>query len=226
MGRGSYLGGGTLVGPRSWSSFDPAQDNATYLTTRGKKKQRSKAFIKQKPKGLVKQQSIVSLKEIRLSLLHNVILSEIRKLPLPKKMPRPYRTELTKEVTDSGGLLAWAIKQPEYEPLREKKLNKRATTETGSPAGPANVGSKNPNAGIGKKVAELTVKRKVMQKGKKVALSKAKKLQLPVPPHSRFVTGELESKLRYDQSRTSKKSPYQILQSLSKGMPGNEEEDP
>jgi len=101
MGRGSYLGGCTIIGPgSSWFSNSKRKS--------------------QKPSKSKKQQTPAQAK---LNYLHLVVDAEIRGRTLPK-VPKKTKGMLESAVARAGGALDWARKQTQYEDVREKKEKK------------------------------------------------------------------------------------------------------
>ena len=101
MGRGSYLGGCTIIGPgSSWFS-----------NSKGKVKKSSKL---KKPQ---------PLPQVKLNYLHLVIDAEIRGYT-PPRVPKNSKAMLESAVVSAGGALDWARKQSQYEALKERKKKK------------------------------------------------------------------------------------------------------
>ncbi len=108
MGRGSYLGGSTIIGPRTnWSDDDTIWPN-------------DKIISKKKTKR--------SLKQIKLDFLNLVISSELDGTIITK-IPKKSKAALSKLVHDKGGVQNWAESQPQYEKLKAKKLKKKKLKE-------------------------------------------------------------------------------------------------
>ncbi|MBX5131260.1 hypothetical protein HJB80_00930 [Rhizobium lentis] len=105
MGRGDYLGGSTVIGPRSgWFS--------------GVGRPSSKAVPS-------KSGSTSHLRaEHRLHYLHAVIQAEITG-KTPPAVPKKAKASLQALVDAKGGPLAWARSQAEYPQFHDKKLRKQ-----------------------------------------------------------------------------------------------------
>lgn len=115
MGRGSYLGGSTIIGPRTnWS------DDGFTPVKKSKKKQ---------------QQQIRTLTQIKLDFLNLVIDSELNGA-LISSIPKKSRKFLEKKVSEKGGIERWAKSQPQYNELKDKKV-KRKNKQNNAQAGKA-----------------------------------------------------------------------------------------
>jgi hypothetical protein len=130
MGRGSYLGGSTIIGPYTrWSDADSVP-------------------IKTKPK----KEPQSPLNEIRLNFLHLVIDSELNGSILTS-IPAKSRASLSKEVDNKGGIEKWARAQPLYQELKATKLKKRKRRESKrQPANTSNHDLSRPIAALQKRI--------------------------------------------------------------------------
>lgn len=105
MGRGDYLGGSTVIGPRSgWFSGVGRASSKTVPSKSG---------------------TISHLRaEHRLHYLHAVIQAEITG-KTPPAIPKKAKANLQALVDAKGGPLAWARSQAEYLQFRDKKMRKQ-----------------------------------------------------------------------------------------------------
>jgi len=127
MGRGSYLGGSTVIRPgMGWFSGETSQTRAT--SVRPKKKARQKS----KPAATAPQLKNRPAKKYDFSgYLMSVVSAELRAqvIPLPKK-PEPRATVLA-----YGDALTWARLMPEYEALKQKLAAKLSDQKKNSIGG-------------------------------------------------------------------------------------------
>ena len=97
MGRGSYYGGSTIIGPgTNWSDDQ--------LTPPKSKKKTKRSF-----------------KKIKIDFLNLVVDSEINGNILTS-IPKKSKEALSKLVRDKGGIKKWAESQPQYKEVKTKKL--------------------------------------------------------------------------------------------------------
>lgn len=109
MGRGSYLGGSTIIGPHTnWSD----RDGIPVKTKTKKKPQRT-------------------LKQTKLDFLNLVIDSELNGERITS-IPSKSKATLTKLVNEKGGIEKWAKAQPQHKELKAEKLKKRKKKESKS----------------------------------------------------------------------------------------------
>lgn len=105
MGRGDYLGGSTVIGPRSgWFSGVGRASSKTVPSKSG-----STSHLRA---------------EHGLHYLHAVIQAEITG-KTPPAVPKKAKANLQALVDAKGGPLAWARSQAEYHQFRDKKLRKQ-----------------------------------------------------------------------------------------------------
>ena len=126
---GDYHGGSTIIRWGRFTSFDPA-DNGNKSPSRKKRSSSGKAMkakIKRSEAGRSKAKRVVNPNDkraaTRISMLHSIIDLVVFKgkgFKLPSKLPPDLRDEVVK----AGGPRQWAVKQPEYEIIRARKIGK------------------------------------------------------------------------------------------------------
>lgn len=126
---GDYHGGSTIIRWGRFTSFDPA-DNGNKSPSRKKRSKSGnakKAKIKRSEAGRSKTKRFANSNDkraaTRISMLHGIIDQVVFKgkgFNLPRKLPPDLRDEVVK----AGGPRQWAIKQPEYEIIRARKIRK------------------------------------------------------------------------------------------------------
>lgn len=143
MGRGSYLGGHTVVGPRSgWFTGVGKRD----APTPGNNRKGAKP----------------SLTVMKVNYLHQVIAAELRGQPVPP-IPKRHQSKLEPLISAAGGPLLWARSMPEYESFKakkQKKLNNGTEGERRPPTEPKNkLASSEPNPRRFRAVVDLNPRR-------------------------------------------------------------------
>ena len=105
MGRGSYIGGSTIIRPGSdW--FGGHDDKVT------KPKKSSK-----------RNKRVPTLAEMKLNYLHDVITAELKEKPIPS-ISKKSQKSLKPLVDSAGGAKKWAESQPQYKALKDSKRKK------------------------------------------------------------------------------------------------------
>ena len=105
MSRGSYIGGSTIIRPGSdW--FGGNDDRVIKPKKSSKRKKRA-----------------LTLAELKLNYLNNVLTAELKKKPLPP-IPKKSQKVLKPLVDAAGGAKKWAESQPQYKVLKDTKRKK------------------------------------------------------------------------------------------------------
>ena len=105
MGRGTYLGGSTIIGPRSGWFSGIGQTSAVKLTTKTSS-----------PNNKINAH--------RIHYLHAVARAEVAG-ETPPHLSKKAKNALQTIVTAAGGPAAWARAQPEYTKFRERAKRRR-----------------------------------------------------------------------------------------------------
>lgn len=126
VGRGGYLGGSTVIGPRSgWFSGVDSWRGDRKAVKKGGSRPNRKTVTKEPPA----EPKTLNFDSLRKAFLHGVLDATLRGQALPN-IPKKARPRLEVEVAHAGGAAAWARRQPDFEVYLKRKRKKLSLFET------------------------------------------------------------------------------------------------